>query len=237
MGKARRVVRYSAGSLAVVLLAVCAYSAGVVFQARDHTRRVIIPGLEQDRPPLKAGDLTPRQLEILLKVEDPAFFDHGGVDLRTPGAGLTTITQALVKKLFFKRFRPGPAKLKQTLIAYFALDPLVSKEDQLTLFLNRVGLGHGVEGFAQAALHYYGRPFARLSEDEYISLVAMIIAPGNFNLADYPQRNALRVSRIKKLVAGEYRPKGLCDLYYGPLDALTRQGLAPLSYFKSYYRD
>ena len=36
---------------------------------------------------------------------------------------------------------PGLAKLRQTLIAVFALDALVSKETQLLLFINIVGLG------------------------------------------------------------------------------------------------
>ena len=124
-----------------------------------------------------------------------------------------------------------------TLIAWLALDPMVRKQDQLTLFLNLMGLGQGVQGFAAASRHYYHKPFRELTEDEYISLVAMVVAPRTFNLRDHPQRNALRVERIKALVAGRYQPKGLCDLYYGRLDPETVKGLAPMSYFESYYRD
>lgn len=237
MSKASKTIKYSALLLALLLLAAAAYYTVVVFQARQYTTEVIIPNLSRTKYALTAADLTPRQLDILLKVEDPAFYKHCGVDLVTSGAGLTTITQAVVKKLYFEEFSPGIAKIKQTLIAWLALDPMVSKQDQLTLFLNLMGLGHGVQGFAAASRHYYDKPFRELSEDEYISLVAMIVAPRTFNPRDFPQRNALRVKRIKRLVAGEYQPKGLCDLYYGKLDSETVKGLAPMSYFESYYRD
>lgn len=46
---------------------------------------------------LDISDLSAWQLDALLKIEDPAFYRHKGVDLKTPGAGLTTITQSLVK--------------------------------------------------------------------------------------------------------------------------------------------
>lgn len=61
-------------------------------------------------------DLDRRQLSILLAMEDPGFYTHKGVDLKTPGAGLTTITQVLVKKLYFKEFKPGLRKIKQILL-------------------------------------------------------------------------------------------------------------------------
>ncbi len=172
-----------------------------------------------------------------MSVEDPAFFEHNGLDLSTPGAGITTITQGLVKQFYFDKFKPGFAKIKQTLIAVFALNPLVSKEDQLRLFINVCYLGYETKGFESAAQFYYGKPFKALTEDEYMSLVAMIIAPATFNIRRFPARNAERVQRIKKLMAHEYIPKGLFDLYYGKLDEETQKTIAPLSYFDSYYSD
>ncbi|KPU27133.1 hypothetical protein TR13x_06760 [Caloranaerobacter sp. TR13] len=158
-------------------------------------------------------------MDILLKVEDPNFYNHKGIDFKTPGAGITTITQGLVKKFYFENFRPGIAKIKQTLIARFALNPLVSKDDQLKLFINYVYLGkldgNPIYGFANASERYFGKPFSQLSEEEYISLVAMIIAPNKFNVIKNPEANSNRVERIKLLIRGEYVPKGLMDLYYG----------------------
>src|SRR5690242_1897929 len=71
---------------------------------------------------LKASDLTEDRRAILLAVEDPSFARHHGVDWSTPGQGATTISQALVKRLYFDDFKPGFDKIEQTLIARFMLD-------------------------------------------------------------------------------------------------------------------
>ncbi len=223
-------------TILALLLAGAAYYAYQVHQARNFTREVLIPRIHAAQYILQLKDLSPWQQEALLKVEDPSFYHHGGVDFSTPGQGLTTITQGLVKLLYFDKFQPGIAKMRQTLIAAYALDPLVGKDEQLRLFINLVGLGEGVRGFAEGARHYFHKDFAQLDEDQYLALVAMIIAPENFSLHRHAERNQERVARIKKLLSGQYQPKGLCDQYYGPLDPNTQRGLAPFSYFDSYYR-
>ncbi|MBI5657707.1 MAG: transglycosylase domain-containing protein [Geobacter sp.] len=217
------------------LLGLVAYFAWVVYSAREYTVSAVLPRYHATRYPLALADLSPRQVEILLKVEDPRFFAHGGVDLATPGAGITTITQALVKHLYFEKFSPGIAKLKQTAIAAFALDPLMAKDDQLRLFINTAYLGPGVHGFAQASAAFFGKPFADLTEDEYIALVAMLIAPATFDVKRYPERNRERVERIKRVASGEYVPRGLFDVFYGKLAKDIQQNIPPLSYFEFYY--
>ena len=224
-----------------LLVGISAYYTVEVVRAREHTRVVVEKALQSEALLLDEDDLTDRQLRILLTVQDPAFYDHHGADLVTPGAGITTITQGLVKHFYFEEFRPGLAKIKQTLIAAFALDPLVSKDDQLRLFINTCHLGskdgQAIQGLENAAQAYYGESFQDLNEDEYISLVAMLIAPGTFSVDRYPERNADRAARIKLLISGEYQPKGVFDLYYGKVSEDIRQdGLPPLSYFPGYYK-
>ena len=58
-----------------------------------------------------------QRLRLLLRVQDPAFYKHNGVDLKTKGAGLTTVTQSLAKRLAFESFKPGLNKIKQTTYA------------------------------------------------------------------------------------------------------------------------
>jgi membrane carboxypeptidase/penicillin-binding protein len=120
----------------VLLGLIIVYYAAVVLKARYNSPQIVEDILKSEAIKLQLSDLSKRQLDILLTVEDPNFFNHRGVDLKTPGAGLTTITQGLVKKLYFKEYKPGIRKIKQTLIARFALDPLVSKEDQLLMLIN-----------------------------------------------------------------------------------------------------
>ena len=124
----------------------------------------------------------------------------------------------MVKYLYFEKFTPGIAKLKQTAIAEFALDPLMAKNDQLRLFINTAYLGLSVNGFGQASEAFFGKSFADLTEDEYIALVAMLVAPATFDVKRYPERNRERVERIKRVVSGTYLPRSLFDVFYGKLD-------------------
>jgi membrane peptidoglycan carboxypeptidase len=221
--------------LSLVIFVVIAYYGFTIFNAYQYTINTILVKETEKSYPLQLKMLSPQQLDILLKVEDPCFFEHHGVDFSTPGAGITTITQSLVKQLYFEKFNPGIAKIKQTLIAYYVLDPLMSKESQLNIFINTIYLGKNAFGFEQAANYYFHKNFTQLSEDQYVSLIAMIIAPVTFNIEEYPARNKQRVERIKLLINGKYKPKGLFDMYYGKLDRETQTNLPPLSYFSCYY--
>jgi membrane peptidoglycan carboxypeptidase len=154
---------------------------------------------------------------MLLAIEDPAFTRHRGVDLETPGAGMTTITQGLVKLIYFPNgFKQGVAKVRQTLIAQHALDPLVSKNDQIQLFLNICYLssknGQPIHGYAAAAQAYFGKSFAELTDEEFLSLVAMHIAPDS--LKPGTLENTLRVQRIHAYLSGKYQPVSLLDVDY-----------------------
>ena len=148
---------------------------------------------------------------------------------------MTTITQAIVKKLYFENFKPGIAKIKQTLIARFVVNELIPKDDQFTLFINSMYFGNvdgkPVVGIESAANAYYHRSVKSLTEDQYISLVAMIVMPGTFHIIDHPEWNQNRTRRIKALIAGEYKPKGLMDQFYGELpQEIIDAGLPPASY-------
>lgn len=164
--------------------------------------------------------MSPRQLEILLKVEDPNFYQHRGVDFTTPGAGWTTITQGLAKKFYFEHFEQGLMKIKQTVCARFALDPLVAKETQLNLYLNIMYYGNGVTGLKDAANYYFHKDVSGLEEDQFIALIACLINPETLNIKDHPRENAQRVERIKKVLSGAFKPRGLFDITYEGADDL-----------------
>jgi membrane peptidoglycan carboxypeptidase len=165
---------------------------------------------------IQLEDLTEFQYQSLIRVQDPNFNNHHGVDLKTHGSGWTTITQALVKIHYFKNFTPGLKKVRQSLIAWLILDPLVSKEDQLTLFINEAYLGQykdkSVIGFEEAARIYFGKSFSAIDEQEYLSLVAMLIGPNRYHVIHYPEINAERVNRIRKLLTGQCQPLGWSDI-------------------------
>jgi membrane peptidoglycan carboxypeptidase len=162
-------------------------------------------------------DLSIEQRSLLLAVEDPAFMRHHGVDLSTPGAGMTTITQGLVKLLYFPNgFRPGVEKIRQTLIAQYALNQLVSKNDQLLLLLNISYLGtedgKAIYGYANAAKTYFRKNFSALSNEEFLSLVAMNIGPDTYKLGTHA--HDIRMKSIHAYLSGKIKPASLLDVEY-----------------------
>ena len=201
------------------LIIVAGYEAVSVLQARRATPEIFAKILAEGGGAIRLSEVPIKRVEQLLAVEDPGFYQHHGVDLSTPGAGLTTITQAMVKYLYFNGFRPGFMKIEQTLIAWLAVDPLVSKDDQLEAFINTVYLGHvdgaAIRGFPHAAKIYFGKRFNELTDEEYLALVAMLIAPNSFSVRDHGDKNRERVELIKQVLSGEYRPKENRDVYYG----------------------
>lgn len=200
----------------LVLALIGVHEAMAVHRAQLRTPAVLASVAQR---PLKLTDFPEDRRAALIAVEDPGFYRHMGLDFATPGAGLTTITQALVKRLYFDQFAPGFARIEQSLIARFALDGATTKDDQLEIFINYASFGmvdgHEVIGFPAAANIYYDRAFDELSRHEYLSLVAMLIAPNALDPRDHPVANARRVHRIEALLAGRCKPANLFDVRYG----------------------
>ncbi len=98
------------------------------------------------------SDLGAERLLQLILVQDPGYQDHRGVDLSTLGAGLTTISQSVSKRLGFDEFRPGIGKIRQTGFA-LGLESQLSKEQILALFLDTVEMGRGDNGWMTGVRH------------------------------------------------------------------------------------
>lgn len=160
--------------------------------------------------------LTLQRTIILLRVEDPTFWTNNGIDFSTPGAGITTLSQSLGKRIFFERFRPGFPKGELIVLTRFALYPKVDKLRTLRAFLATAYFGHrdgrAVIGIGSAARAWYGKPLAALSDREYLSLIAMGPAPKKLDSMRHPAANADRVARIERLIAGHCTPAGLRDV-------------------------
>lgn len=80
-----------------LVFAVVVYYTGAVLIARSQTNEIVSTALTSDRMKLELEDLSAEQLDALLKIQDPNFYKHQGVDFETPGTGITTISQGLVK--------------------------------------------------------------------------------------------------------------------------------------------
>jgi len=156
------------------------------------------------------------RIKILLAIKDPTFATNKGIDFSTPGAGMTTLSQSLGKRIFFERFRPGFPKGELIILTRFALYPKVDKRRTLTAFIATAQFGHRagrpVIGFADASRTWLGKPLGALSDRDYLSLVAMLPAPATLNPKRDVAANADRVARIERLLAGRCTPDGLRDV-------------------------
>lgn len=160
--------------------------------------------------------LTPSRTAQFLKVEDPTFLANKGIDFSTPGAGMTTLSQSLGKRLFFEDFAPGFAKGELIALTRFALYPEVDKQRTLKAFLATANFGRrdgrAVIGIGAAARAWFGRPLATLSEQQFLTLIAMLPAPATLDPYRHAAANAERVGRIERLLADQCRPSGLRDV-------------------------
>ncbi|MEP2978954.1 MAG: transglycosylase domain-containing protein [Lentilitoribacter sp.] len=160
--------------------------------------------------------LTSQQLETLIKVQDPGFYDHDGIDFSSKGAGLTTLTQSLAKRLGFEKFTPGIGKIRQSGFA-LGLDSVLSKHQQVALFLDTAEMGKGpdgwITGFHKAAEIIYQKPVAKLDENEFNALVAVLIAPAQLKLSAPDAALEERVARITKLAHKECEPNNFNDVW------------------------
>jgi membrane carboxypeptidase/penicillin-binding protein len=175
--------------------------------------------------------LTTRQVAILTRVEDPAFFDHAGVSL-AKGQGFATISGAVARDLYLDGadITGGKGMLQALYRAVFhcckridlgrdvmavVVNARMSKERQLALYASRVYMGtwrnQQLLGLPQAAASYLNKPLAATSDDEFIGLAAMIKAPNQFNPVSHRDAYAVRVARVRALVLGQCRPAGWFD--------------------------
>ncbi|HMK88970.1 MAG TPA: hypothetical protein VK446_04960 [Methylocystis sp.] len=198
----RSLVKYIFLTLAAALIGGAAYETYAVIVARQTTKQLFSKyETATDNGARPPSALSPEKLEILVKVQDPNFWSHGGVDWRAPLA--TTVTQSIVKKLYFKKFGPGIEKIEQTLVAYFAVGPLASKNAQLAAFID-------MNGFDALSWRWFGKPLDALEGDDYLALIA---TNNTTKFAPGTKENAERVARIKRYLAGACERRDLADVW------------------------
>lgn len=161
-------------------------------------------------------DLGADRLKQLILVQDPGYFEHRGIDLSTDGAGLTTLSQSLSKRLGFDEFRPGIGKIRQTGFA-LGLESQLSKDQILALWLDTVEMGRGPDGwmtgFYLASVSIYGQSPIAVTDAQFYRLLAVVIAPAQLRLLEEDQALEDRSARISRLISGACRPNSQRDVW------------------------
>jgi penicillin-binding protein 1A len=128
-----------------------------------------------------------------IAIEDRRFRSHFGVDpigltraaYQNANAGRvvqggSTLTQQLAKNLFLVPDRNFRRKMQEAMLALY-LEYRYSKDQILTLYLNRVYFGAGVYGIEAASQRFFGKPAAKLSLIEAAMLAGSVKAPAHYN--------------------------------------------------------
>ncbi|MDE0539723.1 MAG: PBP1A family penicillin-binding protein [Rhodospirillales bacterium] len=131
--------------------------------------------------------------QALVAVEDRRFYEHRGVDWRGIGRAMavnlkaggirqggSTLTQQAAKNLFLTSERTIKRKVQETLLALW-LERRFTKEQILTIYLNRVYFGAGAYGLEAASRRFFDKHPGQLSLHEAAMLVGALKAPSRLN--------------------------------------------------------
>lgn len=172
-----------------------------IFSAEN---RLIAEFGEKRRIPTEYNEIPLPLIQAVLASEDDRFFEHPGVDyhgllraaysLATTGAkaqGGSTITMQVARNFFLSREKTYLRKLNEIILA-LQIERKLSKEEILTLYLNKIYLGNRAYGVGAAANVYYGKPLQELNLPQFAMIAGLPKAPSKFNPLANPERAQLR---------------------------------------------
>ncbi len=156
------------------------------------------------------SQISPELQHAVIAAEDARFYQHHGFDWHEiqiaadedmeggRSRGASTLTQQLVKNLFFGTGRSIVRKgVEATLVPVAEL--VLGKERILEIYLNVVEWGPGVYGAEAACRYHYGVSARNIDRDEAARLAAVLPAP----LKRRPERmngySALILERMRQM--------------------------------------
>jgi len=163
--------------------------------------------------PVEYEKIPPLLINAFVATEDKRFFEHSGVDLWSIGRaavkdiaarsmveGGSTITQQLAKNIFLTRDKTFFRKATEVSIAV-ALENQKSKEEIITMYLNRINFGGTIYGIKAASERYFGKSDLNdLKVWEIATLAAMPKGPSRYNPLRNPDLSKERRAVVLQLM-------------------------------------
>ena len=150
--------------------------------------------------------------QAVIATEDKRFFNHFGVDIRgllralynnikanRTAQGGSTITQQLAKNVFLSKERSIQRKLQEVMITLW-LENKFTKNQILSLYLNRVSLVGGKFGISIAAETIFGKSVYEINIAEAAILAGMLKAPSRLNPMKNLDESLSRMKVVLKLM-------------------------------------
>ncbi|WP_137223540.1 penicillin-binding protein 1A [Shewanella sp. MEBiC00475] len=155
---------------------------------------------EKRRIPVEYENVPVQLINAVLDTEDARFFEHHGIDpigiiraaliLVTTGKksqGASTITQQVARGFFLSNEKTYIRKVKEIFLA-LKIEKALSKQEILTLYLNRSFLGNRAYGVGAASQVYYGKELSQLTLPEMAMIAGLPQAPSAANPIRNPER-------------------------------------------------
>ena len=211
-----------------------------------------------NRVPVDYDSISRNVIDALIATEDVRFKEHSGIDFMALGrtgvktlllgdkssGGGSTITQQLAKQLYsqpsqnpFKRAMQKPI---EWMIA-IKLERFYTKEEIITMYLNRFDFLNNAIGIKTAAYTYFGKLPDQLTVPEAATLVGMLKNPSFYNPRRYEERTRerrnvvldqmVKAGFLSETDASYYKAQPL-GISYHKID--RKEGGAP--YFRDYIR-
>lgn len=201
--------------LLIILILTITISTYVYLQYRDVKKEiesgVIAKNVEKLRNKehyTKKEDLDEKYLNAVIAAEDHRFYDHGAVDLisilraintnvqkKDLVEGGSSITQQLVKNLFYDQKQTISRKVKEVFMA-IELEKRYSKDEILEMYVNNSYFGSGYYSIKEASVGYYGKEPKTLTLNEASFLAGVPNAPAIYN----PRVNKEKAIQRRKVV-------------------------------------
>ncbi|WP_416445504.1 penicillin-binding protein 1A [Leeuwenhoekiella sp. A16] len=147
----------------------------------------------ENRTPVKYDDLPKNLIDAVVATEDRRFYDHSGIDARGTAravvflgsnGGASTITQQLAKLLFSDTPQSTVDRLMQKIkewIIATRLERQYTKEEIITMYLNKQDFLFNAIGIRSAARIYFGKEPIELRPEESAVIAGMLKNPRQYN--------------------------------------------------------
>ncbi len=150
--------------------------------------------------PVEYDQIPPEFIHAFLAAEDSSFFEHSGISFKGLGravsetitgsdvqTGGSTITMQVAKNYYLSPERTLKRKLTEIFLAR-KIEQNLSKEEILTLYVNKIFLGKNAYGIAAAAKIYYNKSLDQLSIGQMAMIAGLPKAPSRYNPVANPKR-------------------------------------------------
>lgn len=195
-------------------------------------------------------------MDALISTEDARFYYHTGYDpIRIVKAAINTVmgggfgseggstlTQQLVKLSYLDPNETSIERKVKEVILGRQMEQTYTKEEILTLYVNKIYMGDGVYGLQTAANHYYGKDLDELAVDQLAVLAGIPQAPSRYNPFVNPEDTQARRDIVLKrmltlgsITEAEYEDAKALSLSNGLVTEEQRQ--ADLMQVDSQYQD